>query len=167
MRNKITKKNMDLDLRRYGKMLYSKAEKSGGNSEESEKSERFTLADLWMEISKYSIEESEKEMGEPFPGELLYPDTFVRESANGYIEFPRTAAFPFLESMDALGNAIPAYTNPPTINDNTWAALKFTGDILSLSGQGFVTQKIVTEDMTSHGVYPPRELYIITRDGFI
>lgn len=31
MRNKATKKNMDLDLRRYGKMLYSKAEKSGGS----------------------------------------------------------------------------------------------------------------------------------------
>lgn len=33
MRNKITKKNMDLDLRRYGKMLYSKAEKSGGSDD--------------------------------------------------------------------------------------------------------------------------------------
>lgn len=31
MRNKATKKNMDLDLRRYGKMLYSKAEESGGS----------------------------------------------------------------------------------------------------------------------------------------
>ena len=35
MRNKATKKNMDLDLRRYGKMLYSKAENSeeGGSGE--------------------------------------------------------------------------------------------------------------------------------------
>lgn len=31
MRNKATKKNMDLDLRRYGKMLYTKAEESGGS----------------------------------------------------------------------------------------------------------------------------------------
>ena len=32
MRNKATKKNMDLDLRRYGKMLYTKAEESGGSN---------------------------------------------------------------------------------------------------------------------------------------
>lgn len=31
MRNKVTKKNMDLDLRRYGNKLYSKAEESGGS----------------------------------------------------------------------------------------------------------------------------------------
>lgn len=31
MRNKATKKNMDLDLRRYGNNLYSKAEQSGGS----------------------------------------------------------------------------------------------------------------------------------------
>lgn len=31
MRNKATKKNMDLDLRRYGNKLYSKAEESGGS----------------------------------------------------------------------------------------------------------------------------------------
>lgn len=31
MRNRATKKNMDLDLRRYGKMLYTKAEESGGS----------------------------------------------------------------------------------------------------------------------------------------
>lgn len=33
MRNKATKKNMDLDLRRYGNKLYSKAEKSGGKDD--------------------------------------------------------------------------------------------------------------------------------------
>lgn len=33
MRNKATKKNMDLDLRRYGNNLYSKAEQSGGGGD--------------------------------------------------------------------------------------------------------------------------------------
>lgn len=33
MRNKATKKNMDLDLRRYGNSLYSKAEQSGGSDD--------------------------------------------------------------------------------------------------------------------------------------
>lgn len=33
MRTKVTKKNMDLDLRRYGNKLYSKAEKSGGSGD--------------------------------------------------------------------------------------------------------------------------------------
>jgi hypothetical protein len=33
MRNKATKKNMDLDLRRYGNNLYSKAEQSGGSDD--------------------------------------------------------------------------------------------------------------------------------------
>lgn len=32
MRNKATKKNMDLDLRRYGDKLYSKAKESGGSN---------------------------------------------------------------------------------------------------------------------------------------
>ena len=31
MRNKATKQNMNLDLRRYGRNMYSKAEESGGS----------------------------------------------------------------------------------------------------------------------------------------
>lgn len=38
MRNKATKKNMDLDLRRYGNKLYSKAEQSGGSGGKEEDS---------------------------------------------------------------------------------------------------------------------------------
>lgn len=162
-------KNKDLDLRRYGKNLYTKALKNSGNSggEESEKSERFTLADLFMEIKKSEIELVEKSQGTTFPGEVLYPDTFVVDSGNGgYKELPRTAAFPFLTSMDNLVNVISAYTNHPTISDNTWASQKFMSNLRNISS-GFHAVSIVTEDGTSEGGYPPRELYILVNNSDI
>ena len=36
MRNRATKENMNLDLRRYGKNLYTKAEESGGGGDSGE-----------------------------------------------------------------------------------------------------------------------------------
>lgn len=140
-----------------------KAEESGENGN-SGKSERFTLADLFMEIKKSEMEQFEQQ-GESFTGELLYPDTFVTKGLGDYTELPRSAALPFLMSPNILNSAIPAYTNPPTINDNTWVVEKFTGDPKPLSGISlYEFRKIVTIDGTSEGGCPPRELYILVNN---
>lgn len=46
MRNKATKKNMDLDLRRYGRMLYTKAEESGSSGGGNTPSGDITIDDV-------------------------------------------------------------------------------------------------------------------------
>ena len=85
MRNIITKKNMDLDLRRYGKMLYSKAEESGGSG--GSDSGRVSIVDLFKE----AVRERDEFDGSDFDSNMHYPDTFVYNDGNGYVEYPPSA----------------------------------------------------------------------------
>lgn len=81
MRNKATKKNMDLDLRRYGKMLYTKAEESGGSGgsgggEDSAKD--FFNSELRSRIKQKVIGQgATEEQAEEYLSRIIFPDEYV------------------------------------------------------------------------------------------
>ena len=161
MRNKITKKNMDLDLRRYGKMLYSKAEKSGENGDSStEGNDRISLIDLLKEAVKFKIENGTVPL--QASDEIVYPDTFIVDTGEEeYEEIPHSAASIFIFNYLSF---VPAYNNPPIFSANKFYALYFDGSPVSFTDDVNV-EKITTLDTAEYGGYPSKELYIFSDGG--
>ena len=91
MRNKTTKKNMDLDLRRYGKMLYTKAEESGGSDDGSgDSSNKKNLLDYYVNMdyennAKYLpvAATNINRAAEGFNGKNYYKELIPLDEANG------------------------------------------------------------------------------------
>lgn len=84
MRNKATKKNMDLDLRRYGNNLYSKAEQSGG-SDSGDSSDIDSLVTAVKNLNVYLTEDGAKKV--TVSGTTSFSQA-VKPSFNPYGDWP-------------------------------------------------------------------------------